>query len=161
MSVYVLQARSGKEQEACRRLRRMGYDAFIPMKTMQLRSGGTWFEKTLPIFTQYIFIRFEPSPEDYHLIRSVEGVVRFLGNSKPEPISTAEEAYMMWLWNEGKPLGVSKVFISAQGEKMILSGPLRKYQGSEIEYRLRQRRAAVYITLCGKKRKLILPVVAV
>lgn len=161
MRVYVLQTRSGKEQEACRRLRRMGYDAFIPMKTMQLRSGGTWFEKTLPIFTQYIFIRFEPNPEDYHLIRSVEGVVRFLGNGKPEPISAAEEAYMMWLWNEGKPLGVSKVFISSQGEKLILSGPLRNYQGSEIEYRLRQRRAVVSIMLCGKKRKLILPIVAV
>lgn len=161
MRVYVLQARSGKEQEACSRLRRMGYDTFIPMKTMQLRSGGNWFEKTIPIFNQYIFIRFEPSPEDYHLIRSVDGVVRFLGSGKPEPISAAEEAYMMWLWNEGKPLGVSKVYISTMGEKMILSGPLRKYQGSEIEHRLRQRRAVVYITLCGRKRKLVLPVVAV
>lgn len=161
MRTYVLQSRSGCEQEACRRLRQMGFEAFVPMKTMQLRSGGTWFEKTLPIFSQYIFLRFEPIAENYHLIRSVDGVVRFLGDGRPQAITAAEEAYIRWLWNDGKSLGVSKVYVSPQGAKMILSGPLRKYQGSDIEYHLRQRRAVVYVTFCGKKKKLVLPCVAV
>lgn len=115
MRTYVLQSRSGCEQEACRRLRQMGFEAFVPMKTMQLRSGGTWFEKTLPIFSQYIFLRFEPSAENYHLIRSVDGVVRFLGDGRPQAITAAEEAYIRWLWNDGKPLGVSKVQGSRAG----------------------------------------------
>lgn len=160
MRTYVLQSRSGCEQEACRRLRQMGFEAFVPMKTMQLRNGGTWFEKTLPIFSQYIFLRFEPSAENYHLIRSVDGVVRFLGDGRPQAITAAEEAYIRWLWNDGKSLGVSKVYVSPQGAKMVLSGPLRKYQG-DIEYHLRQRRAVVYVTFCGKKKKLVLPCVAV
>lgn len=160
MRTYVLQSRSGCEQEACRRLRQMGFEAFVPMKTMQLRNGGTWFEKTLPIFSQYIFLRFEPSAENYHLIRSVDGIVRFLGDGRPQAITAAEEAYIRWLWNDGKSLGVSKVYVSPQGARMVLSGPLRKYQG-DIEYHLRQRRAVVYVTFCGKKKKLVLPCVAV
>lgn len=161
MSVYVLLARSGCEQTACRRLQNMGYDAFIPMKRMQLRCGGKWIEHVIPIFTQYIFIRFEPNSEDYYLIRSVDGIVKFLGGGKPKAISEAEESYITWLWNEGKPLEVSKVYVSPQGAKLILSGPLRKYRGSEIEYQLRQRRAVVHITLNGQKRKLVLPAVTI
>lgn len=161
MRTYVLQARSGRELETARQLRRMGFEAFVPTKIALLRSGGTWFERTALIFSHYVFLRFEPSPESWHLIRSVEGVVKFLGDGKPLPISEAEEAYVRWLWNGGKPLGVSKVFTTSNGDKLVLSGPLRRYQNGEIEYRLRQRRAVVWVTLGGRKRKMTLPCIGV
>ena len=162
MNVYVIQTRFGCESDVCSQLRRMGYDAFVPSKQMQLRCGGEWTERITPIFTQYLFIRFssEPDAKDYYAIRSVEGAIKFLGVGKPTPISRTEEAYIQWLWNEGKPLEASKVYISPQGAKLLLSGPLRRYDG-EIEYQLRQRRASIQISIGGRKRKLTLPVVSI
>ena len=161
MRMFVLQARSGREQDVARQLRHLRFEAFVPTKTVLLRSGGKWFERTGLIFSHYVFVRFEPTPENWHRIRLVDGFVKFLGDGKPVPISESEEAYVRWLWNDGKPLGISKVFITGNGDKLVLSGPLRRYQDGQIEYRLRQRRAVLWITLGGKKRKLTLPCIGV
>lgn len=161
MRTFVLQVRSGREREVARQLRHMGFEAFVPMKTMLLRSGGTWFERTALIFSHYVFLRFDPTPENWHRIRMAEGFVKFLGDGKPVPISSSEEAYVRWLWNDGKPLGISKVFTTGSGDKLVLSGPLRRYQDGEIEYRLRQRRAVLWVTLGGKRRKMTLACIGV
>lgn len=160
--IYVLQTRSCREFEVRDRLLRLGYDAFVPAKQMQLRCGGKWTERVIPIFTQYMFIRFrsEPDAKDYYTIRSVEGAAKFLGNGKPEPISEDEETYIQWLWNEGKPLEASKVYISPQGAKLVLSGALRNFDG-KVEYQLRQRRAVIHVPVGGRSCKLTLPAVTI
>lgn len=160
--IYVLQTRSCREFEVRDRLLRLGYDAFVPAKQMQFRCGGKWTERVIPIFTQYLFIRFqtEPDARDYYTIRSVEGAAKFLGTGKPEPISENEEAYIQWLWNDGKPLDASKVYISPQGANLVLSGPLRHYNG-EVEYHLRQRRAVIQLPIGGQRTKVVLPVVGI
>ena len=161
MRTFVLQTRSGREQDVARQLRHLRFEAFVPTKTELLRSGGKWYERTVLIFSHYVFVRFEPNPENWHRIRLADGFVKFLGDGRPVSISESEEAYVRWLWNDGKPLGISKVFVTAEGDKLVLSGPLRKYQDGQVEYRLRQRRAVLWVTLGGKKRKLTLPCIGV
>ena len=85
---------------------------------------------------------------------------KFLGNGKPEPISEDEETYIQWLWNEGKPLEASKVYISPQGAKLVLSGALRNFDG-KVEYQLRQRRAVIHVPVGGRSCKLTLPAVTI
>lgn len=161
MRTYILQVRSGMEEHVCRRLKALDFEAFVPMKKMLIRNGGTWHEKTMPVFSQYVFLKFVPDSKNYHLIHHIDGFVRFLGSGAPQPVSRQEEAYIAWLRNDDKPIETSKVYVSPSGAKMILSGALRKYQGSQIEYHLRQHRAVVYMDIMGRKRKLVLPVTAV
>lgn len=161
MSIYVLQVRSGYEEPVCRRLTSFGLNAFAPMKKMLIRRGGVWHEKNQLIFSQYVFLDFKPTSENYYLIRHTEGFVRFLGAGIPETISRQEEAYIQFLRNHGKPIDISRVHVLPDGTKEILSGALQQFQDSEIRYHLRQRRAVVSTEIMGRKRKIILPVITV
>ena len=163
MSIYVLQVRSGKEEAVCRMLRTNEIEAFTPMKKIFLRHGGTWHEKTSLVFPQYVFVRMQRNLENYRLIRQTDGFVRFLGDNLPRPVSDKEEAWLLWLRNGDKPLGVSRIMDTSGGAKFVLDGALRSCPDSdyEIEYQPRQRRAVVRVPLMGRKHRITLPVLPV
>lgn len=163
MKMYVIQVRSGYEFSVCQELRNQGFDAVLPTRKEFIRRGGQWniYEKIL--FTQYVFIRLELTEESYYRIKKIDGVVRFLGfeHGFPQPLNHAEQSYIEWLWNFGKPVEPSKIYVTPSGDKMIMSGILRKYSGNEIEYNLRQRKANIFIKIAGRKHKVVLPVVCI
>ncbi|MDE6425866.1 MAG: hypothetical protein K2K89_06990 [Ruminococcus sp.] len=163
MKMYVLQIRSGYEISVCQELRKQGFDTVLPVRQEFIRRGGKWqiYEKI--IFTQYIFIRFELTEEIYYRIKKTDGIVRFLGfeNGVLQPLNHTEQCYIEWLWNDGKPIEPSKIYVTPSGDKMIMSGILRKYSGDEIEYNLRQRKANIFINIAGRKHKITLPVIRI
>ena len=161
MSLYVVQTRPHKEVAVCYHLKRLGFDAFVPMKKMLIRKNAKWTEKAELIFPQYVFLDFTPSTKNYYLLRQTDGFVRFLGNGIPESVSSQEEAYLRWLRNDNKPMGISSVHIYEDGRKEIVSGALLKYQDDVIEWKLRQNRAVVTAEIMGRKRRLSLAVVTV
>lgn len=163
MKMYVLQVRSGYEISVCQELRKQGFDAVLPTRQEFIRRGGTWSIYDKIIFTQYIFIRFEITEESYYRIKKIDGIVRFLGfeNGILQPLNDFEQKYIEWLWNGGKPVEPSKIYVTPSGDKMIMSGMLRKYSGDEIEYNLRQRKANIFIDIAGRKHKITLPVIRI
>lgn len=163
MKMYVLQVRSGYEISVCQELRKQGFDAVLPTRQEFIRRGGTWSIYDKIIFTQYIFIRFEITEESYYRIKKIDGIVRFLGfeNGILQPLNDFEQKYIEWLWNGGKPVEPSKIYVTPSGDKMIMSGMLRKYSGDEIEYNLRQRKANIFIDIAGRKHKVTLPVIRI
>ncbi|MDE5583069.1 MAG: hypothetical protein K2J08_05145 [Ruminococcus sp.] len=163
MEMYVLQVRSGYEISVCQELRKQGFDAVLPTRQEFIRRGGMWqiYEKI--IFTQYVFLKSEITEKNYYEIKKINGVVRFLGfeNGVLQPLNHAEQSYIEWLWNGGKPIEPSKIYVTPNGEKMILSGILRKYSGNEIEYNLRQRKASIFIEIAGRRHRITLPVIRI
>jgi len=163
MKMYVLQVRSGYEISAYQELRKQGFDAVLPRRQEFIRRSGKWniYEKI--IFTQYVFLRSEITEENYYRIKKIDGVVRFLGfeNGILQPLNHAEQKYIEWLWNDGKPVEPSKIYVTPSGDKMIMSGILRKYSGDEIEYNLRQRKANIFIDIAGRRHKVTLPVIQI
>ena len=157
--MYVLQVRSGYEISVCKKLEKQGFQAILPVRQEFIRRGGIWkiYEKI--IFTQYVFLRSEITEENYYQIRKIDGVVQFLGYN--QPLNHAEQSYIEWLWNSGKPIEPSKIYVTPSGDKLIISGILRKYSGDEIEYNLRQRKANIFIEIAGFKHKITLPVVRI
>ena len=69
MKMYVLQVRSGTEISAFHALKRQGFDVILPTMQEYIRKGGNWDLREKIIFTQYLFIRFEPSEENYYQIK--------------------------------------------------------------------------------------------
>ncbi len=163
MKIYVIQVRAGKEEAVCKRLQAAGISAFVPRKKMFLRRGGAWHEEIQLIFSQYVFVRMQRNPENYRLIRQTDGFIRFLGDNLPRPVSSQEEAWLLWLENGGRPLGVSKVMCSSAGAKFVLDGALRSCPDSDCEiiYQPRQRRAVVRVKLLGRSHSITLPVLPV
>ena len=163
MKMYVLQVRSGYEISVFQELKKHGFDAVLPVCQEFIRRSGNWqiYEKI--IFTQYVFIRSEINEENYYRIKKIAGVVRFLGfeNGIIPPLNNSEQRYIEWLWNDGKSVEPSKIYVTPSGDKMIMSGILRKYSGNEIEYNLRQRKANIFIEIAGRKHKITLPVIRI
>ena len=159
MDMYVLQIKPGYEISACQELRKQGFNAVLPTVQEYIRRGGKWSIHEKIIFTQYIFIQFEPSEKSYYKIRNIDGIVRFLGYN--QPLKNSEQKYIEWLENDGNPIEPSKIYVTASGDKMIMSGILRKYSGNEIEYNLRQRKASIFIEIAGKMHRITLPIVRI
>ncbi len=124
-----------------------------------IRRGGKWNIHEKIVFTQYLFIRLEPDKKAYYEIKKIDGIVRFLDSF--QPLSNTEQGYIEWLENDGKPIEPSKIFITPNGDKMIMSGILRNYSGNEIDYNLRQRKADIFIKIAGREHRITLPVVCI
>lgn len=161
MKMYVLQVKPGYEEAAVRLINEKGYAAMCPTEEMHFRVKGQWHKKLKLVFTQYIFVECDLNEEAYYQIKSVFGVVRFLGFGEPESLKSDEQAHIRLLWNKGQPIEASKVYTTSSGDKMILSGVLRNYQNGIIDLDLRQRRAKVAVTLLGKSHTVTLPVISI
>lgn len=160
MNMYVLQVKPGYEESAARLIAAKGYRAMCPTKEMYIHSSGTWTRRISLVFTQYIFVECDID-EAYYKIKSVFGVVRFLGHGKPEPLKEHEKAYINWIYNNGKAIEASKVYVTMHGDKMILSGLLREYKDDIINLDLRQRRAKIKIPFCGEYHIITIPVISI
>lgn len=161
MDMYVLQVKPGYEEAAARLINEKGYAAMCPTEEMYIRLHGQWHKRLKLVFTQYIFVECELDEKTYYHIKSVFGVVRFLGFGKPEPLHPDEQEYIRMLHNNGKPIEASKIYTTSSGEKMIMSGILRDYADKIIRLDLRQRRAKVAVTLLGKLHTMTLPVISI
>lgn len=161
MEMYVLQVKSGCEYSVAEKLKGLGYSALCPTWEKHIRQNGTWKIQEKLIFTQYIFIECELDDESYYTIKKIDGVIRFLGFGKSQPLSADEQAYIKILGNNGEPIKASMVYTTISGEKMIMSGILRKYADKIAFLDVRQRKAKVELTLHGKKHIITLPVVEI
>jgi len=52
----------------------------------------------------------------------------------------------------------SKIYVTPEGQKLIMSGPLKKYSGSYAEICVRQKRARVFVPICGRQYRVTLPI---
>lgn len=161
MDMYVLQIKPGYEKDAANILRRRGYSVLCPTEDLFIRRGGQWHKQNKLLFTQYLFVECELTDEAYYKIKSVDGVVRFLGFGKPEKLPSAEAVYIRILNNDGVPIEASKVYTTAAGAKMVLSGVLRNYVDNIISLDLRQRKAKICVEILGKQHKITLPVIGI
>ena len=161
MEMYVLQVKSGCEYSVTEKLKGLGFSALCPTWENHIRQGGQWKLQEKLIFTQYVFIECELDDDVYYKIKSADGVVRFLGFGRPQPLSADEQAYIEILGNNGEPIKASKVYTTISGDKMIMSGILRKYADKITFLDARQRKAKVELTLHGKKHTITLPIVGI
>lgn len=164
--MYVFQVKPGTDLYVASNLRKKGYFVRCPQRTLFIRKNGEWTEKTEPVFAGYLFLEH---PDDkplstarYYDICNEEGVVGFLKNGRtPARLSEREEQYILWLWNYGKPIAASRVYKTAEGDCMIMSGVLREYSERIVSMDLRQRRAKIRVPICGKEYKVTLPVIGI
>lgn len=159
--MYVLQVRPGCEESAAQLINDKGFTAMCPSEEMYIRLRGQWHRRLKLVFTQYIFVECELTDEMYYQIRSVPGIVRFLGFGSPEALESDEQEYIRLLHNNGNPIEASKVYTTVSGEKMILSGILRDYSDKIVRLDLRQRRAKIAVTLLSKPHTITLPVLPI
>ncbi len=157
--MYVIQTKTGFELASSKIIEKMGYKAKVPEKIMLIRHGGSFKKQKYLIFKNYIFLdENKITPKDYYHIKIISGVINFIGGGTPIAMTEQERQYILWLWNCGNPIEPSKVFVSSDGAKMIMSGILQNYNGKYINFNIRQRRAKIKIPICGVDRNITVPI---
>ena len=127
--IYVLQVQTGKELDVRCRLLREGISADVPRERIIIRKGGLWSKMIKNLFPGYVFVDINYTPEMFHKINPVPGVIRFLGN--PTPLPEHEAEMIRWLSNGGEVIEPSTV-ISIEDEQIVCDGFLAGHEDKII-----------------------------
>jgi len=151
MNWYVVHCLTGKEEDVKGRVQDAGVKAVVPRRILKERRGGMWRDVERTVFPGYVFVRSLMTIADYYAVRHVPGVIRILGNSRPEALAEEEITLILKLSMDGDPLGLSEVFVEG-GKVAVVSGPLKGLEGRIIKLDARRFRARVNITMMGEPR---------
>src|ERR1039457_5870742 len=84
---------TGINQEALARrgINDSGFECYMPMGSKLVRHARKEEVRVFPVFSRYLFINFDPSPECLASVRSTDGIIDILTNNwipmeVPEPI---------------------------------------------------------------------------
>jgi transcription termination/antitermination protein NusG len=96
-------------------------------KTFQIRDGKK-VEREKKLFTSYIILECDISPELITYIRNIGGVTNFLGHGKdPIPLSEEEVKRLLGIAERDK---VAKTFDFLAGDMVkVISGPFTDFEG--------------------------------
>lgn len=85
---YAVHSRPKQEQRALENLQNQGYEAWLPMITLEKLRRGRVTEVVEPMFSRYLFIRLDMEHTNWTPIRSTLGVSRLVSfGNRPAPIA--------------------------------------------------------------------------
>lgn len=149
--IYVLQVQTGKELDICAALNRDDISASVPRERLLIRKGGLWTKVLKLLFPGYVFAEVEYSAEIFHKVKTVSGVIRFLGDPTPLPESEAE--MIRWLSNDGNVIEPSELISDSEGGVIGYKGFLEGSEDKIKRLNLRQKKASVEVRFGGKVHK--------
>jgi transcriptional antiterminator NusG len=159
---YVLQVKTGGEDQASAALQRQGFLVRVPKEERMIRSGGAWGTKMYTLFPGYVFLNLDYNADNYYRVKAVPGVLHFLGNDRPSPLTYLEAEWIKTLSGpSGQPLEPTKVQWLPDGSVKILGGVLLNFIGRPIKYDRRSRKATLEITMCGQVKQVTLSILPV
>lgn len=149
--IYVLQVQTGKELDVSAALNRAGIQADVPRERILIRKGGLWSKMLMLLFPGYVFVTVDYNAEAYHVIKSVSGVIRFLG--APTPLPEHEADMIRWLSNGGEIIEQSLIRTDSDGNIIGYEGFLEGNEDKIKRLNLRQKKATVEVKFGGKTHR--------
>ena len=164
---YVVRAVSGQENKVKdyieREIAQEGLDGFVEQvlvpteKVVQVRNGKK-VNKEKVYFPGYIMIEANLSGEVPHIIRSINGVIGFLGEVKggdPVPLRKAEVNRMLGKVDELAVKVDSVAIPYSIGETVkVIDGPFNGFNGSIEKVNEEKRKLEVMVKIFGRKTPL-------
>lgn len=150
---YVLRTYYAQEQHAAQELTNLEFETFLPLaRTERRQRGGLLVAKIKPLFSSYLFVKFDRYDRRWQQVCSALGVKGFIGylDGQAHP-STVPEKHMQELrdrldeYGGVVPMGLSRPKVLNAGQLvLILFGPFREQSaivqadcGSRVEVLLR------------------------
>lgn len=105
--MYVVSVTSGKELQIKKELNKLsGVEAVLPTNIVEIRKGGAWHPVEKILIPGYIFLRCRYDTSLYYKVKNTVGVTNWLGKGKPEALTEADEKFVDFFANGGKPIPV-------------------------------------------------------
>lgn len=146
--VYVLQVQPHKELNVCSGIKRHGITAYSPRRELVIHKNGLWTKVINTLFPGYVFMVGEYTPEIHHKVKSIDGVIRFLGS--PSPLPKREADMILWLCNDGKVIEQSFALVNDNDIIIGFEGFLEGCEDNIAYLNRRQRKASVEVRFGGK-----------
>jgi transcriptional antiterminator NusG len=167
MNWYVVRAISGKENKVKEyietEISRLGLSDFVEQvlvpteKVVQIRNGKK-INKERVYFSGYIMVKASLVGEVPHVIRSVNGVIGFLGEVKggdPVPLRKSEVNRMLGKVDELAVQDDSIAIPYSVGETIkVIDGPFNGFNGSVENVNEEKRKLEVMVKIFGRKTPL-------
>lgn len=107
MKMYVISVMGGKEFDLRRELNKLsGTEAILPTNMVDIRKGGKWHPEEKILIPGYIFLRCRYTPTLYYKVKNMPGVIGWLGGGKPEELTEADESFVDFFANGGRPIPI-------------------------------------------------------
>lgn len=120
-----------------------------PRRKFMIRKMGKSSNSLEPIFPGYIFLRAQAiEPKLYWGLKTISGFYRFLpSNNAIKPIEGRDHSLLLQFLTSGEIIGPSPVYFDENDRIVVVSGPLKGYEGSIVKVDRRKQRVKVRLTL--------------
>lgn len=164
---YVIRAVSGQENKVKNyietEINRFGYsdyveEVLVPTEKVPQVRNGKKINKERVFFPGYVMVKANLAGEVIHIIKSISGVIGFLGETKggdPIPMRKAEVNRMLGVVDELSEK-VESVFIPYEiGETIrVIDGPFNGFNGVVEKINEEKRKLEVMVKIFGRKTPL-------
>jgi len=152
MHWYAIHSKPRQEERALDNLQRQGFEAWLPMLTVEKVLRGKLVQVTEPMFSRYLFIRLDTEQTNWSPIRSTLGVSRLVSFGNRPAVVGDELIEALQTVPARAP---ERLFQSGQSIK-IVSGPLKGLEGI-FQQADGEHRAMVLIDLLNKQHRVTTP----
>ena len=128
MNWFVVYTKPLQERRALENLERQGFEAYLPLISVQKVRAGRLAQVVEPLFSRYMFVRMDAGADPWGAIRSTLGVSRLLtvGNAPvPVPQGLVQALRALEHERQGEPQGL----LSPGDAVRLVDGPLRGLDG--------------------------------
>lgn len=146
---YAVHSRPKQEHRALENLQNQGYEAWLPMITLEKLRRGRVTEVVEPMFSRYLFIRLDMEHTNWTPIRSTLGVSRLVSfGNRPAPM--ADELIQAL---RGLPERAPERLLKTGQNVVFIDGPLKGLQGI-YQHTDGEARAMVLVELMSKQHSI-------
>lgn len=105
--MYVIYCQSGKEMTVVRQLAEKNITAYAPRRLVQERHRRRWVQREVLLFSGYVFLDAELTPDIWQAVKFCEGVQRDFGRIEDIYADSAEQTLISGLREYIKPLDLT------------------------------------------------------
>ena len=150
MNWYAIHSKPRQEERALENLQRQGFEAWLPLLTVEKVLRSKLVQVVEPMFSRYLFIRLDTEQTNWSPIRSTLGVSKLVSFGNRPAVVADELIEALQQLPEQAP----QRLIQPGHQVKIVSGPLRGLEGiyQQADGELR---AMVLIELLNKQHRIV------
>ena len=150
MNWYAIHSKPRQEERALENLQRQGFEAWLPLLTIEKVLRSKLVQVVEPMFSRYLFIRLDTEQTNWSPIRSTLGVSKLVSFGNRPAVVADELIEALQQLPEQAP----QRLIQPGHQVKIVSGPLRGLEGiyQQADGELR---AMVLIELLNKQHRIV------
>ena len=149
MNWYAIHSKPRQEERALENLQRQGFEAWLPLLTIEKVLRSKLVQVVEPMFSRYLFIRLDTEQTNWSPIRSTLGVSKLVSFGH---IPAKVPPELIEFLRQAPPETVERLFDVGSNVR-VANGPLKGLEGQYLAHD-GETRAFVLVELLGQPQKL-------